>query len=71
MKGVLDIIRYLGTFVAILLFVVALGGLYNSLNNRLTIFEGAAISLLSVGIILLLTLYYRVERLALNGRKRR
>ena len=71
MEGVADVVKYLSTFVAILLSLVAMASLHNTLTNVLSIFEGAAIALLSVAVILLLTLYYRVETMAEQARPRR
>ncbi|MBI4017539.1 MAG: hypothetical protein HY366_01185 [Candidatus Aenigmarchaeota archaeon] len=71
MENAASVIKYLGTFVALLLVVVSLSGLYNSLNSKITIFEGVTIALLSVGIILMLTLYYRVEQLTRAKKKKR
>ena len=70
-EGVADVVKYLSTFVAILLSLVAMASLHNTLTNVLSIFEGAAIALLSVAVILLLTLYYRVETMAEQARPRR
>lgn len=70
MNGTPYIIKYLGTFVSILLLIVSLGSLYNSLGNRISMFEGAAIALLSVIVILLMMLYYRIELLTYTKRRR-
>ncbi|QQG39594.1 MAG: hypothetical protein HYS81_04425 [Candidatus Aenigmatarchaeota archaeon] len=70
MKAASDIVKYLGTFVAMLLVIVSIASLYNALNYKIAIFEGVAIALLCVVIILLLTLYYKVDQMAVPKKRR-
>ena len=51
----------LSSVVAVLLVVIAFAAMFNTVGGLISIFEGLTISLMSVGIIILLAVYAKME----------